>query len=163
MGENLYFSQFRGCCWVFANVLQAKLSPQGLGGTRYDHGQLCADHLRDSSLFNLSTIPAWGKGLSKNVCIYRRGQEHFLEATSAGKSLCQAALRAKPSGLGVTSTSPRCGPWHLLSTVTPAWPHPAPPAPALPLLPLPQQIPPSPRHSPWVLLPRKPQRECFTP
>lgn len=115
-------------------MLQAKLSPQGLGGIRYDHGQLCADHLRDSSLFNLSTIPAWEKGLSKNVYIYRTGQEKFLETTSAGKSLCQAALRAKPSGLGVTSTSPRCGPWHLLSTVTPAWPHPAPPAPALPLL-----------------------------
>lgn len=87
-------------------MLQAKLSPQGLGGIRYDHGQLRADHLRDSSLFNLSTIPAWEKRLSKNVYIYRRGQEKFLETTSVGKFLCQAALRAKPSGLGVVSTSP---------------------------------------------------------
>lgn len=114
LGGKSVFQPLCGCCWMFANGLQAELSPQGLGGIRCDHGQLCAD-ICDSSPFNLSTIPAWEKELSKTLYIYRKGQEQFIETTSAGKSLC--------SGLGVTSTSPGCGgwpaPWHQPAAILP--------------------------------------------
>ena len=72
MGESLCISWCCGRCSVFANALWAKLSPCGLGAIRYDHGQLCIDRLWDSSLFNLSIVPAWEKRLSKNVYNYRK-------------------------------------------------------------------------------------------